>query len=53
MVALVAIVAVLLIVISAVQTLKIAELWAINKGKVIYEVTKNQNKTQALLMLVF
>jgi len=53
MVALVAIVAVLLIVISAVQTLKIAELWAINKGKVIYEVTKKQNKTQALLMLVF
>lgn len=53
MVALVAIVAVLLIVVSAVQILKIAELWAINKGKVIYEVTERQNKTQAILMLVF
>jgi len=46
-------VTVLLIVISAAQILKIAELSAASRGEKIYDVTDKQNKTQSILLLVF
>lgn len=46
-------VTVLLVIISAAQILKIAELSAISRGEKIYEVTDKQNKIQSVLMLVF
>jgi cytochrome c oxidase subunit 2 len=46
-------VTVLLIVISAAQILKIAELSAASRGEKIYHVTEKQNKIQSVLMLVF
>lgn len=53
MIALVAIIAVLLVIATAVQILKIAELRAIDNGKQIYEITEKQSKSQALLLMIF
>lgn len=46
-------VALLLIVISAAQILKIAELSAISKGGNIFDITDKQSKTQGVLLMVF
>src|SRR3990167_9164067 len=46
-------VTVLLVIISAAQILKIAELSAISKGVKVYEISEKDNKVQAVLMLVF
>lgn len=44
---------VLLVIVSAAQILKIAELKAINKGEKIYEISEKDNRIQSILMLVF
>ena len=46
-------VTVLLVIISAAQILKIAELSAISKGVKVYEISEKDNRVQAILMLVF
>ena len=46
-------VTVLLVIISAAQILKIAELSAISKGVKVYEISEKDNRVQAVLMLVF
>ena len=47
------IVAVLMVIATGVQTLKVSELVAASKGEKIYEVTDKQAKSQALLLMVF
>ena len=44
---------ILLVIVSAAQILKIAELKAINKGEKIYEISEKDNRIQSILMLVF
>lgn len=53
MIALVAIVAVLLVIATAVQILKIAELRATENNTEIYHISEKQNKSQAFLLIVF
>jgi cytochrome c oxidase subunit 2 len=53
MMAIIITVVVLLVVITGVQILKIAELRAVSEGKKIYEVTEKDSKSQAYLMLIF
>jgi len=47
------IVAVLMVVATGVQILKVSELVATSKGEKIYEVTEKEGKAQGLLLLVF
>ncbi|MCB9336093.1 MAG: cytochrome c oxidase subunit II [Flavobacteriales bacterium] len=53
MMAIIITVVVLLLIVSGVQILKIAELRAISQGEKIYEVSEKEGKSQAILMLVF
>ncbi|MCB9364720.1 MAG: cytochrome c oxidase subunit II [Flavobacteriales bacterium] len=53
MMAIIITVVVLLVVVTGVQILKIAELRAISQGEKIYEVTEKESKSQAYLLLMF
>ena len=53
MMTIVIIIAVLLVVVTGSQLLKIAELRAKSKGELIYEVTEKDGKVQATLLLAF
>ena len=53
MMAIIITVVVLLIIVTGVQILKIAELRAVSQGEKIYEITEKDSKSQAYLMLVF
>tara|TARA_R110001592_G_scaffold52689_2_gene161656 strand:- start:8410 stop:9384 length:975 start_codon:yes stop_codon:yes gene_type:complete len=53
MMAIIITVVVLLVIVTGVQILKIAELKAISQGEKIYEVSEKESKSQAYLMLVF
>lgn len=53
MMAIIITVVVLLVIVTGVQILKIAELRAISQGEKIYEVTEKESRSQAYLMLVF
>jgi len=53
MMTIIVIIAILLVVVTGVQLLKIAELSAKSKGELIYEVSEDEGKFQAFLLLVF
>lgn len=53
MMTIVVVIAVLLVIVTGVQLLKIAELRAKNKGENIYDVKEKDGKIQGILMLVF
>lgn len=53
MVTILIVVAVFLLVVTGVQLLKIAELRAKSKGENIWEISENEGKTQAFLLLIF
>jgi cytochrome c oxidase subunit 2 len=53
MMAIIITVVVLLVVVTGVQILKIAELRAISKGEKIYEISEKESKSQAYLLLLF
>jgi cytochrome c oxidase subunit 2 len=53
MMAIIITVVVLLVVVTGVQILKIAELRAISKGEKIYEISEKDSKSQAYLLLLF
>jgi len=53
MMTIIVIVAVLLIIVTGSQLLKIAELRAKSKGELIYEVTEKESKLQGTLFLIF
>ncbi|MDB4533999.1 cytochrome c oxidase subunit II [Vicingaceae bacterium] len=53
MMTIIIVIAAILVVITASQLLKIAELRATSKGELIYELTTKENKVQGLLLLLF
>ena len=53
MMTIIVVIAAILVVITASQLLKIAELRATSKGELIYELTEKENKTQGILLLLF
>ncbi len=53
MMTIIVVVAIILVVITASQLLKIAELRAKSKGDLIYEVTEKESKVQGLLLFLF
>jgi len=53
MMTIIVVIAVILVVITASQLLKLAELRAKSKGELIYELTQKENKMQGLLLLLF
>jgi cytochrome c oxidase subunit 2 len=53
MMTIIVVIAAILVVITASQLLKIAELRATSKGELIYELTKKENKLQGFLLLMF
>jgi cytochrome c oxidase subunit 2 len=53
MMTIIVIIAVVLVVVTGVQLLKIAELRAKSKGENVYEIKEKDNKTQGILFLVF
>jgi len=53
MITIIAIVAVLLIIVTASQMLRVAELKSLSKGEKIYNVTEKQSKIQSYLLLIF
>ncbi len=53
MMTIIVVIAVLLVVVTGVQLLKIAELRAKSKGELIYEVSEKDGKTQGKLLLLF
>jgi cytochrome c oxidase subunit 2 len=53
MMTIIVVIAAILVVITASQLLKIAELRATSKGELIYELTQKENKMQGFLLLLF
>ena len=53
MMTIIVVIAAILVVITASQLLKIAELRATSKGELIYELTTKENKMQGFLLLLF